>query len=540
MILGICLFLELKYQTHLLDFNLENGCDMLKIYNSGKYYADHGLFTSPTDFSSRSIYPDIISFLLKLDPGYEIICIFHIVLLGIMGMMIFSVTLNLFHIKAISFISISILILFGPVWMYAMVILRDFFSVFCSALIIVSFYGLMKRFSFLNAFFFSLSNVLSILNRINFAPILLVSFIFFLILFFRQKMSVRKRVLITTTFVLAVVIIATPFFIRGRYYQQTVFKVLKKIENPKQFLTRAWSETVNFDGDTFLYDNPKERKEILLKGTMKDILVGHIPDITNWFGAYEIPDNVDYYQFRSFSWILRFMRLDFALLTAFFLVGLVELIRVKKINLFVIFMVSCFILLSLSFILTIPSSRYRLATIPFLIPISGYAVYSCYGFILQRKYSALLLIALFIAGYYWLLGDIGKIDDRLNNSWFAFRYGELLMKKGLTEEAKREFHKAVFSSYKPTAPAFTKLAYLYFKDNRFEEARSLIFSLKRMVPEEVDGNYILAVTYYQEKKYQESLFWFRKYIEKCPADIKPQIETIIRQLETDPTKKNSK
>ncbi len=525
------MFFELKNNTHLLDFNLENGCDMVNIYKSGKHYADYGLFANPTDFSSRSIYPDIISFLLKVNSRYEIILVFHIILLGIMGMMIFSLTLDLFHIKAVSFIAVTLLILFGPVWMYAMIILREFFSVFCSTAIIVSFYGLMKRFSVINVFFFSMSNILAVLNRINFAPLLLLSFIFFLILFFRYKMSIKKRVLISSTFILALVIFSAPFLIRGRYYQQSVFRVLKKIENPKQFLTRAWSETKNFDGDTFLYDNPKGRKEILLRGTLKDIIAGHIPDIANWLGGYEIPDNVDYYQFRSFSWILKLMRLDYALLCAFYLIGMIQLVRTQKVNLFIIFIGLCFILLSLSFILTIPSSRYRLATIPFLVPVSGYAVYSSYRLIFNKKYLDILWIVVLIAGYYWIFGDIAKINERSNNSWFTYRYGELLMKKGQTEEAKREFQKAVFSSYRPTAPAYVELAYLYFKENRFEEARSLIFSLKRMVPEEIDGNYILAISYYQEKKYDKSLFWFNKYIEKCPAEMKPQIETIIRKLE---------
>ncbi len=257
-------------------------------------------------------------------------------------------------------------------------------------------------------FLFGFANSLALANRLNFLVIFTFSIIYIYIYIIKNK-ATNKITALLIFFALGLSSIIIPFKFRGYY-----FNYATKSYNPFNYIkpgivTNPWSYEPGFERDFFLYDNPKERFNLLRKGGVINILKAHYYDIKNWYGAYEIPCNIDFYQFVRHSNILHLMILNFAFINLLSIFSIFYFFKRKQSLLF--FIITSSFLLSISFIVTIPNSRYRLPIFATDCILGAIGLYYFFINLIQHKTKIITLLLIISIVYLYLFSDIKKYQN---------------------------------------------------------------------------------------------------------------------------------
>jgi len=128
LILGLSIYYEIKTKTLLLYFNITEGFDMFSLYKASLFFLKNGLWNVHPIWSSRTIYPDLMSIFLHFSADYNTIIVVQIILMALMAYMIYHITYHLTKNYKISLLSLILLMLAGPIWVYSLITLREFLS----------------------------------------------------------------------------------------------------------------------------------------------------------------------------------------------------------------------------------------------------------------------------------------------------------------------------------------------------------------------------------------------------------------------------
>ncbi len=199
--------------------------------------------------------------------------------------------------------------------------------------------------------------------------------------------------------------------------------------------------------DTLLSSNPRAEEYSPVRSKL-DYFVGwmqnKLEDSRIWFGSYEIPENVCYYQFQRISRMMRLFPLNFALLWPWAILGLILAFRIHpRIRI----LLGMILLFSATFILTIITSRYRLPILAALTLPASYALVYGFGLFknlvrnrnewIKTTVKLALMPAILMGGY--TLFEFNQPETRaIKDCFFSQRYFQILMQHHRYPLAERE------------------------------------------------------------------------------------------------------
>lgn len=581
-------FWEMSTNTGLLAYNLADGADMKSWIRDAMDRIDHGFMNIQQHFPSlKHVYCDWLALIFILAGGPKILypILFQLLLGAGNVLLVFYLGRKIFNHSGIAMTAASLYTLSSIFWMYEVIIIRESLSVTFFLIIVALLYSICYPPENDRKFWWklvALGLVFSLAGsvRYNFYPVSLAT-IFFLIIWFR-KQSWRRYLLIILIFTLACFSliglskwrswhILKKNNLTAHYQGLNIFSYQDRIEKDlnsdnscdiyQYYKRQQRDERLGMGGSGNPSLRPADQAEPVgepnaeLGPPNQPVQVKVSKSITRlrffwgwlrnkaedtwiWFGSYEIPENVCYYQFYRLSLMMKLFPLNFALLWPWGALGFILAFGAyRKIRLLLLY---C-LLFSFTFIITIITSRYRLPILAVLTLPAAYSLY--YGVNVFRQIvkktshrwkNVLKLVAactFIISCSRFFYFDQPEIRN-IKNCFFSQRYFQLLMKNHRYVLAEKEVDYALH--HFQCEYGIVALGQVYTKLNQPEKA--LLF-LKQHESEVLDINYtqwlyLMGINHIKLHRVKEGLEYLNAVLVRpdMTTESRKPIEDFIRQL----------
>lgn len=227
-----------------------------------------------------------------------------------------------------------------------------------------------------------------------------------------------------------------------------------------------------------------------------------------FWGACELPNNINYYLSKKFSLILRLPLLEYWQVFPFAVVGILAGVKKRGSILLLLFMFAFMSSILLLFVV----ARYRLPMVPFLIVFAGYAPVWWYEKVKLKDFKRILLsLVIFVpVGAF----SIGTRCEYVRAGDY-FNLGLAYQARWLYQSAAGEYEAAL-----KVNPAFTparnNLVHCYLAVNNLEDALAASMEGVRIEPYNAENFYCLALVLVKK------------------GQIQPAIENLERSIVLDP------
>jgi 4-amino-4-deoxy-L-arabinose transferase-like glycosyltransferase len=252
--------------------------------------------------------------------------------------------------------------------------------------------------------------------------------------------------------------------------------------------------------------------------------------LRNYWGAYEIPDNLDYYLYRSWAPVLRLPLPGFGLVAPLGLLGAVLAWRLRGWPRLLVLFVAVY---SFSVVLFFVFSRFRMAMMPAIFILAGYGVAE-----LVRRFwrpALVLLVFLFMFVNLPVRGTADSLALRIAGAvglptrsessatahynlglTFAAHAGKNGDSTELLELAEAELRKAL-EQEPDHARIHVELGKVLARQHRNNEAIEIYMEAARLDPYNHRIHYALGLLYRREGDYEAAARAFRRAKELNPA-----------------------
>lgn len=233
-----------------------------------------------------------------------------------------------------------------------------------------------------------------------------------------------------------------------------------------------------------------------------------------FWNHHELSDIFDMKFFQRYSGILKLPLVNFAFISVFSLLGIVLSLKSTNQNVrLALFFILCNMV---SLLMYFVNSRYRMATVPFLIVFSAFGLYRLYCAVREKRYRFFILCMAGCAVFYFF-GNIKLIppSEEIPYTNLAVFY----QSKGMYEEAVQEYNNAF--KINPDYPlAHNNLGILYNEIGQTEKAAE---EYKKAIA--ANRNYPtpyfnLGLLYFKNGDYAESIKYFEDALSLNPSLIK--------------------
>ncbi len=531
------------FQTMLLHYNFHQGTDMIHWYQSGIQRYREGFIHINSDFSSlKHIYPDLLGLFIIIFQSKSIFVpiVFQIVLGAANVYLIYYCAHSIYRNYSIAYLAVILYIFSGIFWVYELLLLRESIAVFLFLSILAISYKIYLQsksrepVSMKIIFLYGLTFSLAICFRFNFYILLIIALS--LLVFWFRRHGKKQIVQLLMIFLLGLFLILGPFRWRSnRILIQNSqlglinhFNLFNHIGKVKNDLNKR------VGGDVYKYMNRGERDQRLhpaIKNKtswnyFKGWLQNKTQDAYLWFSSYEIPENIDFYQFYQISGFIQAFPVRMSILFPLGLIGLIlSFRRYPRIYLLIIWIT----VFSLSFIITLITSRYRLPIVAALTIPAAFYIHQCILFIkgkpfLQKPYFILSIGATIFLFYYFHF--FPEESAHIKQCFYSQEYLGILIEHKRFDLAEQEANFALNDCN--CEYAITALGKIYLKLQRPELAYQILYKNQDKV---IDINYT-AWLYYtgmsliNTGKISDGLKYLKQM--KSRKDVDP---TTIRQVE---------
>jgi len=235
-----------------------------------------------------------------------------------------------------------------------------------------------------------------------------------------------------------------------------------------------------------------------------------------WQG-HEIGNNIEFYFFRQYSWILKGLiwkegiAFPFGLLSPIGIIGMV-LARKRWRALFPLYsLIALYMFIS---VIGLASGRYRIPVIPFFIIFGSYSIFYFLQNMKELKYKTMgvylccFLFLVFLVNYDFL--KLMQINHK-NKAVGYFNAGVVLERKAKEAEAMMSYKKGL-----KIAPEFPEihhnLGLIYYRKNNLKEAESEFFQAVKFRPTFTKSYILLGGISVREKKWDDAVKFSQKGI----------------------------
>ncbi|GAB4345508.1 MAG: hypothetical protein Kow0099_25860 [Candidatus Abyssubacteria bacterium] len=232
--------------------------------------------------------------------------------------------------------------------------------------------------------------------------------------------------------------------------------------------------------------------------------------------SYEIPNNVNYYLYRKFSFVLRLPLLPFWVVFPLAVTGM--LLSVKswwpRPALLILFLLTYMVSILLLFVL----ARYRLSSVPFFIVFAAYAVVWWYDTLRERNYRKLVasLVPLALAGAF----SVATRSDYIRPNDY-FNLGLAYHTRGQYDEAVRSYRDAL-SADPHFTPARGNLLSCYLDLGRGNEALALAREGVATEPRSSEAWVGLATVLLASDRTDEAVMHLERAVALDPGNLHPR------------------
>lgn len=247
-----------------------------------------------------------------------------------------------------------------------------------------------------------------------------------------------------------------------------------------------------------------------------------------FWGPREIPDNRNYHFFRRFSTVLRLPLLNFGILSPIALLGLILELRNWRRSLLLYLQIFLSMISVLFFFVL---ARYRLPTVPFLIPFAAYALHRSFRIWRGRRWR--FLVACWIPTCSLLI-FFALQTHGLSQKGFDSRYetlGVALIREGQVDEGIRELESVIrLNPRRVTARFNLGVVYLEEKGNYRLAAQEFkeVIGLQEDYPQ---AHYMLGKVYEGMRRTQEAAEEFRRELDFWPKDTSARLSLGMAYVE---------
>ncbi len=248
-----------------------------------------------------------------------------------------------------------------------------------------------------------------------------------------------------------------------------------------------------------------------------------------YFNNYEVPDNQDIGFVAIYSPVLKIPLLQFGLVFALALAGL---IFIKKRIVDLLFWTG-FLIFAVSTVAFFVFSRYRIPSLPLIIPYAGFGVWRFIEIIKKKEWRSLNLPALAFAGVFilTLIPLKSETDLRLTK---AQCFGNLATKYYQADSVEKAIF--LFNRALAIAPFHSNslhdLGVIYFFKKDYAQAEDYLTKCLKVEPTHYAANFFLARVCDEQNRLPEALDYYEKAKAIQPGNLEIQfnIATVLQKM----------
>ncbi len=248
-----------------------------------------------------------------------------------------------------------------------------------------------------------------------------------------------------------------------------------------------------------------------------------------YFNNHEVPDNQDIGFVALYSPILKIPLLQFGIILALAIVGLFS---IKKRQIDFLLWIG-FLLFAFSVITFFVFSRYRIPSIPFILPYAGFGIWKIIENIKKKDWHHLIKPLIIFGGVFLftLIPLKSKTELRLNRAQCFANLAARYYQEGNIEKAISVYHQALeVAPFHPNS--LRDLGVIYFNQKEYQKAKEYLIKSLKVNPRHPDANFYLAKVYDAEGKLADAFVYYEKAKEIQPGNLEIQfnIGTVLQKL----------